>query len=190
MVTATRMTLDEFLELPETEPPSEFVCGRIIPKPMPTWNHGSLAARIAAFFTIYFMKRQEGFVHVELRHAELDEDRAYLPDVSVTRIENAPTTSQERRSGAIEQPPDIAIEITSPDDRPGRLADKLAFYLRVGVPLVWIVEPEERTVAVYRPGEPVEILGPEDTIDAAPVLTEFSLPLRDLFSVLDQGIEQ
>ena len=189
MVTATRMTLDEFLELPETEPPSEFVCGRIVPKPMPTWNHSSLAARLAAFFTIYLMGRPEGFVHVELRHAEPDEDRAYLPDVSVIQMERAPSKAEERRSGAIEEPPDIAIEITSPDDRPGRIADKLAFYLRVGVPLVWIVEPEDRTVAVYRPGRPVEVLGAGEIIDAAPVLSEFSLALDDLFSVLDQGLQ-
>ena len=189
MVTATRMTLDEFLELPETEPPSEFVCGRIVPKPMPTWFHSRLAARLAYFFEAYFLTHAEGFANIELRHAERTEHRAYLPDVSVTRSARGPSSMAERRSGAIEKPPDIAIEITSPDDRPGRIADKLAFYLRVGVPLVWIVEPEDRTISVYRPGRPVEVLGAGEIIDAAPVLSEFSLALDDLFSVLDQGLQ-
>jgi Uma2 family endonuclease len=182
------MTLDEFLELPETEPPSEFMCGRIVPKPMPTWFHSRLAARLAYFFEAYFIAHAEGFATVELRYAQADEQRAYLPDVSVTRFSRGPSSMAERRSRAIEQPPDIAIEITSPDDRPGRIADKLAFYLRVGVPLVWIVEPDERTVSVYRPGKPVEVLGVDDTIGATPVLSEFSVALKDLFSVLDQGL--
>jgi Uma2 family endonuclease len=183
------MTLDEFLELPETEPPSEFVCGRIVPKPTPTWFHSRLAARIAYFFEAYFMTHAEGFANVELRHAHREERRSYVPDVSVTRMSRGPSSLAERRSGAIENPPDIAIEITSPEDRPARIADKLAFYLRIGVPLVWIVEPEDRTVSVYRPGMPVQVFGSDETLDGAPVLAEFSMRLDDLFSVLDQGLK-
>jgi Uma2 family endonuclease len=190
MVTATRMTLDEFLGLPETEPPAEFVCGRIVQKPMPTWDHSSLAARIAAFFTLYFMRNREGFVNTELRHAERSEDRAYLPDVSVTRREHAPKSRQERQRGPIEHVPDIAIEVVSPDDRPGRLAERVAFYLRAGVPLVWVVEPDERTISVFEPGRPARILGVEDTIDAAPVLSSFSMALDELFAVLDDGVDE
>lgn len=70
------MTLEQFLELPESDPPSEFVCGQIISKPMPSWIHSRLAARIAALFEIHFMSHDEGFVNVELRHTARAEDRA------------------------------------------------------------------------------------------------------------------
>ena len=183
------MTLDEFLALPETEPPSEFACGRIVEKPMPTWFHSRLAARLAALFEIYFMANDEGYVNVELRHASREERRAYVPDVSIARWERAPRTASQRREGAIEQTPDVAIEIASPDDRPARIADKLAFYLRAGVPLVWIVDPDERTLTAYTPGRPPTVFGEADTADAAPVLSAFRLPLHDLFSVLDRGLE-
>ena len=44
MTTATkRMTLDEFLALPETEPASEFICGEVIQKAMPTGFHSRIA---------------------------------------------------------------------------------------------------------------------------------------------------
>ncbi len=111
MVLATAMTLGEFLELPETGPPSEFVCGRVIPKPMPSWFHSRLAARLAALFEIYFMSHDEGFVNVELRHASREEERAYLPDVSGTRWANAPKSLRDRRSGPVETVPDLAIQI-------------------------------------------------------------------------------
>jgi Uma2 family endonuclease len=190
MVLATTMTLDEFLELPETEPPSEFVCGRIVPKPMPSWFHSRLAARLAALFEIYFMNHDEGFANVELRHTSRSEERAYLPDVSVTRWANAPKSLGDRRRGPIERVPDIAIEITSTDDRAGRIADKLAFYLRAGVPLVWIVDPDERTVSAYRPGAQVEMFGTGDTLTGSPVFPGFSLSIADLFGVLDQHLDE
>lgn len=190
MPAATKtMTLDEFLELPETEPASEFVCGRIIPRPMPTWFHSRLASRLAAYFEAYFEKHDEGYSNVELRHAARDEGRSYLPDVSVTRWDNAPTTLAERRQGAIEVLPDLAIEISSPDDRPTRIADKLAFYLRAGVPLVWIVDPDDRTVAAYTPGQPPQVFSVGDVLDARPVLSEFSLPVSDLFAALDKRVQ-
>lgn len=189
MAIATRMTLEQFLELPETEPPSEFVCGRIEQKPMPTWNHSALAARIATFLNIYFMRKPEGFANVELRHAERDEDRSYLPDVTVTLAANAPKTRDARRRGPVDRVPDIAIEVTSPDDRPGRVAERLAFYLRAGVPLVWLIDPDDRTVSVFEPRRPARIMGVEDTLDGEPVLSEFELPLAELFSVLDEGLD-
>lgn len=186
MVATKPMTLDQFLELPETEPPSEFVCGRIVEKPMPTWFHSRIAARLAALLEMYLMEHDEGYVNVELRHAARAEARAYVPDLSVTRWERAPSTLAERREGAIETTPDLAVEIVSPDDRPGRVADKLAFYLRAGVPLVWIIDPDDRTVSIYRPTEQVRVLSEADTLDAAPVLASFSLQLAGLFGVLSE----
>lgn len=188
MVTATTMTLDEFLELPETEPAAEFVCGRIIPRPMPTWFHSRLANRIGAFFEIYFMQHNEGYANVELRHAAPEEGRSYLPDVSITSWRKSNPSLAERRQKAIEVPPDIAVEIVSPDDRPTRIADKLAFYLRAGVASVWIVDPDEQSVSVYRPGQPAQVFRAGDMLDGRPAFSAFELPVEDLFSVLEQNL--
>lgn len=42
------LTLEQFLALPETEPASEFVCGEVIPKPIPT----TADMRLQAYFTV------------------------------------------------------------------------------------------------------------------------------------------
>lgn len=182
------MTLEEFLELPETEPPSEFVCGRVIPKPMPTFNHAALTSRLIGLFTIYLLRRAEAVVLDKLRHSADEEARAYLPDVSLIRRERLPKDPEQRRRGPINIVPDLAIEVSSPDDRPARIADKLAFYLRVGVPLTWIIDPDERTLTVYRPNETQVTYSSGDTLTASPVLSEFELKLSDLFSVLDDDL--
>jgi Uma2 family endonuclease len=80
--------------------------------------------------------------------------------------------------------PDLVVEVLSPDDRPGRVADKLMFYARAGIPLLWLIDPEEESLTVYRPGEPPEVHTPGDVIDAGPVLRGFRLELAELFAVL------
>ncbi len=182
------MTLDAFLQLPESDPPAEFVCGRVISKSMPTFEHALLTSRLIGLLTVYVLQHPIAFVLDNLRHAHREEQRAYLPDVSVVLKRNAPATAEARHRGPVESAPDIAIEVTSPDDRPGQLAEKLAFYLRIGVPLVWIVDPEERTLTAYRQGEPASIHSGGEVIDARPVLPGFSLKLATLFEVLDEDL--
>ncbi|MGI8925041.1 MAG: Uma2 family endonuclease [Tepidiformaceae bacterium] len=124
---AKRMTLAEFLELPETEPPSEFICGEVVQKPMPSFAHGLSANTIGALLFIFLRRTKEGVVVVETRHADEDEQRAYLPDVAVVLAANTPKTAAGRYREPRGVSPDIAIEILSPDARPGRVAEKLAF---------------------------------------------------------------
>jgi Uma2 family endonuclease len=182
---ATRLTLDEFLALPETEPPSEFACGRVIPKPMPTFFHGFIAAWLIEAFAAYFRAHPVGYVLTEARHSYRPEERAYLPDVGVVLRANVPASREVLRKGPLETRPDLAVEILSPDDRPGRVADKLAFYLRTRVPLTWIIDPDERTLTAYRPGEPPSVYTAPEFVGAEPVLDGFPLDLGRLFAELD-----
>ena len=184
-VATQRMTLEQFLALPETEPPSEFVCGRIMPKPMPTLAHGFLAAWLIRLIGAYLDAYPIGIVVTEARHANRDEDRAYLPDVGVILRANVPTSRAAIMRGPLEMRPDLAIEILSPDDRPGRVADKLALYLRAGVPLTWIIDLDDRSLTAYRPGEPSSVHQAPEVIGAEPVLPGFSLDLGHLFAQLD-----
>lgn len=186
MAVKTRMTLDEFLALPETEPASEFAHGEVTRKPMPNYLHSLLQAALVVVFSEYFKRaRVDGVVLPELRHANRDEERAFLPDIAV-RVGAKAHPDWESARGTLDDMPDIAIEILSPDDRPGRVADKLAFYLRMGVPLVWLVDPEERRVDVYRPDEPSTSYGPPAALDANPVLRDFRLDLREFFAPIDR----
>lgn len=180
------MTLDEFLALPETEPASEFACGRIIPRPMPSFFHGYIAALFGHLFTVYFERNPIGFVISEPRHANRGEGRAYLPDVAIILRTNLPRSREALTRGPLEFRPDIAIEVLSHDDRPVRVADKLAFYLRTGVPLVWIIDPEEQTLTAYRPGEAPTMHEAPEVIDAKPVLPGFTLDLAGMFAQLPE----
>jgi len=185
MGTATRLTLDQFLALPETEPPSEFICGEVVQKPMPSPFHSLIVSGLVARLWNYLGRSAQAFVLTEPRHANRQEQRSFLPDIAVVVASRMPRDSRTLQRGPLEMAPDIAIEVLSPDDRPGRVAEKLAFYLRAGVPLVWVVDPIERSLAAHRPGRPSSFHQPPEVIDAAPVLREFQLDLAELFAVLD-----
>ncbi|MGH7754405.1 MAG: Uma2 family endonuclease, partial [Gemmatimonadales bacterium] len=75
--------------------------------------------------------------------------------------------------------PDLAVEVLSPDDRPGEVAAKVADYLRAGAQTVWVVDPESRTVTVHTGGGATRYAAYE-TLDGAPVLPNLSLPVATL----------
>lgn len=181
MVTTTRMTLDEFLALPETKPYREYIHGEVYEKPMPNREHAELCAELIALLRNYLVDSKEGRVYTELRHIERQQDWVYLPDINVTLAGRLGPFA----AGPEEIPPDFAIEVLSPDDRYTRIAERVDYYMRSGVRLLWLVDPEARSIAVYRRGEAPSLHRTTETIDAKPVLRDFNLDLAALFAVLD-----
>ena len=78
-----------------------------------------------------------------------DPSTVRIPDVSFVARANMP--GDRLPSGYFRGGPDLAVEVVSPHDKARELAKKIADYLAAGTPQVWVVEPNTRTVAVYRP---------------------------------------
>ena len=102
----------------------------------------------------------------------LSPDLGFVPQA---RLADVPTR------GFIPFAPDFAVEVVSPDDRPGAIAEKLAEYLAAGTRLVWIVYPAERSVAVHVPDAPPRYARTGETLDGGDVLPGLSLRVADLF---------
>lgn len=69
----------------------------------------------------------------------------------------------------------------SPNDRMGRVNDKIADYLENGVGMVWLAEPELRTVAVYRPGAQFRVYRDDEELTGEEVLPGLACRVSDLF---------
>jgi Uma2 family endonuclease len=78
-------------------------------------------------------------------------------------------------------PPVLAVEILSPSNTHQEVTDKVQDYLSVGVALVWVIDTDFRTVAVYRPDAEPVLFNRTQTLSADPVLPGFSCPVSDLF---------
>lgn len=54
-------------------------------------------------------------------------------------------------------------------------------WISFSVPLVWVVNPETRTIEIHRHGQPLLSLTEDDTLDGGEVLPGFTCPVRDVF---------
>jgi Uma2 family endonuclease len=78
-------------------------------------------------------------------------------------------------------PPDMAVEVVSPNDLYEDVFDRVADYLAHGSQLVFIVNPQRRSIAAHGPGPLAPVYAAADVLDAGDVLPGWRLPLRDLF---------
>ncbi len=81
--------------------------------------------------------------------------------------------------------PDLAIEVISPGNTDGEMQRKRRDYFTAGVLEIWEFYPLTRTAIVYRSAEDFTPLNPQDTL-STPLLTGLSLPLMEVFAVLDE----
>ncbi len=77
--------------------------------------------------------------------------------------------------------PDIAAEVVSPGDTATQLDAKVQDYLRAGTRLAWVVNPGTRSVAVYSPDGPAQILNADDVLTGGAVLPNLRMHVGDLF---------
>ena len=104
------------------------------------------------------------------------------PDVHFVRSDRLPRGRMP--AAFFEGPPDLAVEVLSPEDNRRELAEKLADYAAAGTPRVWVVRPDERTVTVHRLDAPPVTLHDGDSLnsnDAGFSAAGFLLPVADVF---------
>jgi Uma2 family endonuclease len=80
-VPAKPLTLEAFLQLPETKPASEFVDGQIIQKPMPQGNHSTVQLDLGAAINLALKSQHIARAYTELRCTF--SDRSLVPDIAV-----------------------------------------------------------------------------------------------------------
>jgi Uma2 family endonuclease len=81
-----------------------------------------------------------------------------------------------------EQASDLAIEVLSPDDRASDMRDKVREYLAAGVRLIWVANPEDRTVRVYAGTMRGTELDETDILEGGEVLPGFTCKVADFFA--------
>ena len=133
-MTATALISEEEYLRTSYEPDAEFVDGVIEERPMGEGRHSAWQTSISGFFWVR-SDEWEIRVRAELR-TQTGERRYRVPDVAVLAI------GTEHEPIAV-TPPLIAFEILSPEDRISRLRVRLADFEAMGVPAIYVIEPEE-----------------------------------------------
>ena len=181
MVTTKPMTVEEFEALPDDGWRHELIRGELVRMSPGGLEHGGIGHRIGRRLGNYVDEHDLGLV-VDANAGFLFEDdppTVRVPDVAFIRRDRLPPRDQWSRLSRVV--PDLAIEVVSPNDRPSEIAEKVAFYLEHGVPLVWVAYPRPRHVVVHRPGQPPRTFGADDTLDGEEIVPGFRLPVAEVF---------
>jgi Uma2 family endonuclease len=180
MQTHVPMTAQELAELPDDGTRHELVEGVLRTMTPAGGEHGRTGARLLVRMGAFVERERLG----ELFTAETgfllrrDPDTVRAPDVAFVRTECAP---QARVPGFPALAPDLVAEVVSPSDRAVEVAGKALAWLDAGVRLVWVVDPQNRTVTVHRPGGTTVLRG-TDQLSGEDVLPGFALPLEELWA--------
>ena len=104
------------------------------------------------------------------------------PDLSWVRQERWEALAPEQREGFIPLCPDFVVELRSKTDSLKKLQAKMQEYRSNGAQLGWLIDPKNKRVEIYRPGQEVEILEEPSTLSGEDVLPGFTLTLKRIWA--------
>ncbi len=180
LVDTKRITVEEFdawVNLPENaDNRLEFVGGQIVETPVNAYL-SELAGNVAFFIKLHLYQNQlKGHITGADGGYQVAGER-YAPDVAYLSEERQPELDKQ---GYNSVPPELAVEVISPTDKETPLRIKIINYLAVGT-VVWVVDPEQKTVEVYVSGQPVQVIHEDGTLDGGTVLPGFQLAVKQIF---------
>jgi Uma2 family endonuclease len=176
------MTLEEFLELPEEKPYLEYIDGRIEAKVSPQKKHSLLTGQLVECLNRWAKPARLGHAFPELRCTFAG--RSIIPDVVFLLKEHIEIDEEGEPLDPTPWPPDLHVEIISPDQSVQKARGKLIHSTAHGCPLGWMIHPNRKTIDVFRPGQPVERMAAEGVLEGEPVLPGFRLPVAEVFGWL------
>jgi Uma2 family endonuclease len=179
---ARTMTADDLLRLPtgmgaryelvegelKTMSPAGSLHGRIMLR---------LGGKLEHFVRTHALGETFGAETGFVLHRSPDTVRA--PDVAFVARAHVPATGVP--IGYFPVAPDLAVEVVSPSDTAAEVQQKVDDYFKAGSQQVWVVYPDQRSVAVYRSAGEMRYFAAEDVLDGGPLLPGFTSPVAEIF---------
>jgi len=145
-------------------------------------EHGMIVAEIAGILRDFIKPRALGVVlgaETGFRVSS-NPDTVLAPDVAFIHT--------DRIGGGLPKdyfpgPPDLAVEVLSPNDRAGEVLAKVQDWLNAGCTAIWVVDPKTQTVTVYGADRRAVILTSADMLTGSDLLPGFSAPVAGIFTM-------
>jgi len=166
MAAGTQISVEEYLKT-VYRPDCDYVDGVVEERNLGERDHSWIQANFVAFFHSRF--RKTGIAALPEWRFRITPTRYRIPDVVVTR--------GKPDEPILTKPPLLCIEILSPEDRTSRVNVRVREYLEFGVPVVWVVDPEEKRIWIYRKNGMQEATGESVKLDG----TDIEVPFSEIF---------
>ena len=178
------LTIEEFLQLSETKPASEFIRGEILQKPMPQGKHSLIQGELVTNINLVAKPDKIAIAFPELR-CRID-DRVIVPDVVVLPYGKIPRDENGDIANIINGTPDWMIEILSPNQNTILVTEKILHCLNNGCTLAWLIDPQSKKILVFQPNQqPIFLQNPTDIIPSPNFLPNYQLTVETLFGWLN-----
>lgn len=180
--TSRRITPEEFLLLPDDGQGYELVDGQLKER-IATAKSSHIGFQIGCQLGNHCRMHQPAWIFgtgVSFRCFQDDPDRFRRASIGLIALDRM-TPAEYENSGYIAICPDLVVEVVSPNDLYSDVTIKRNEWLAAGAKLVWIVDPDERSVTAYQSGKQPTLYQNGDTLPGEPVLPGFSVAVADLF---------
>jgi Uma2 family endonuclease len=176
------MTAQELLEYRHEPYRQELVGGRLYEMEPPGAEHGRVAMVIGALLYEHVERAGLGvaFASEVGFHLASEPDTVRAPDVAFIARERVPGTGIPR--GYWPGPPDLAVEVISPNDRASAVEAKALDWLGAGTRAVVVVDPRLLTAMVYRARHDIRILTADEPLELGDVVPGWSPLVGEFFA--------
>ena len=145
--TKIKLTLTEFLALPETDITCELVKGEALPKMSPKYFHSSLTTALWMLIGQWCHGRGRVVVEWAVVLKRQEDDWVPVPDLTYVSYDRLPADWLHDEPCPVA--PKLAIEIISQGQTFKQFIEKAADYLNAGVDRVWVIDPPSRSITVF-----------------------------------------
>lgn len=129
----------DFLELVAEHDKADLLHGGIYMASPESLNHNDLVRWLTSVLSEFTEERNLGRITVNKVACRLSDESAPEPDIGFI----ATSRLDRLRSGYVDGPPDLAVEIVSPESVDRDYEHKRAIYEEFGVREYWLIDPEE-----------------------------------------------
>ncbi len=180
-ITTPPVTAEQLYDMPDDDLRRELVQGEIITMNPAGFGHGHISATLAQTFgklcrnAPFGGGRRRGNGLCSARNP----DTVRAPDAAFVRQQRVEVATALQKF--FPGPPDLAVEVISPDDRPHDIDAKVKDWLSHGTVLVWLVDPRRRTVTVHSSSAETCVMGEQDFLEAPDLLPGLRLNVAEIF---------
>ena len=184
------MSLTDFMRKYSDEGAFEIINGEIISMSPQSSGSGNVSGNLYFHLRLYCQHKSAGVAFIEVPFVLTDHTDwvkgSRVPDVmfyAQDRFDTYDRETPDRESKPMMIVPDFVAETISPSDRFSDVNRKVQTYLDDGVKLVWVIDPQAKTVHTHTPdGVQNRIVKGDAVLSADSVITGFEIKLSDLFA--------
>lgn len=154
--------------------------GEVVEVSRPGERHGFVGLNVGRILSNYTFQQRKGYAcgNDTGLILERNPDTVRGPDVVLYDQAKRYDDLNPRYSDRM---PTLAVAVLSPNDKWGKVTRRITDLLGRGIAVIWLVDPEGRSVTVYRSAQLPQVFEGEDEVKGNPELPGFSCRVADFF---------